>query len=86
MPKKPELSFEAKQIIWDIAATYSSRNYSAILRDVEKKFEELRKEGKLFEDTPDLRTLKNIIEIETELSNKNRKTLNIKKFKNTNCR
>ena len=66
MPKKPELSFEAKQIIWDIAATYSSRNYSAILRDVEKKFEELRKEGKLFEDTPDLRTLKNIIEIDIE--------------------
>jgi len=68
MPKKPELSFEAKQIIWDIAATYSSRNYSAILRDVDKKFEELRKEGKLFDATPDLRTLKNIIEIEEKLS------------------
>ncbi len=65
MPRKPEPSFTLKQIIWDIAATVGTDNFSAIYREVDKKLRQLHNEEELYEDeTPDIRTLHRIIEID----------------------
>jgi hypothetical protein len=63
MPRKNEPSFDLKQIIWDLAATIGTDNYAAILRQVDEKLRQLHKNEELFEDkTPDIRTLRRIIE------------------------
>ena len=65
MPRKPEPSFGLKQIIWDIAASTGAENLSAIHRQVEGKLRELHKDKKLYgEETPEIRTLKRIIELD----------------------
>jgi len=66
MPRKPEPSFGLKLIIWDIAATTGTENFSAIYREVDQRLEELRREGKLFEDTPDQRKVHDIIELDIQ--------------------
>lgn len=66
MPRKPGPSFDLKLIIWDIAATNGTDNYSVIYRELDRKLEELRKEGSFFETTPDPRKVKNIIELDIQ--------------------
>jgi len=67
MPRKPEPSFGLKQIVWDIAATNGTDNYSVIYRELDQKLEELRREGKAFENLPDLRKVKDIIVLDIQL-------------------
>ena len=65
MPRKPEPSFSLKQIIWDIAANADTDNFSAIYREVDEKLRQLHKKEELYqEETPDIRTLHRIIEID----------------------
>jgi len=66
MPRKPEPSFSLKLIIWDIAATTGTDNFSAIYRELDQRLEESRREGKLFEDTPDQRKVHDIIELDIQ--------------------
>ena len=61
MPRKPETSFELKTLIWDKAATIGNRP-EVILRELENELRRLRKERDFYEDTPDVRTIKRIIE------------------------
>jgi len=66
MPRKPEPSFRVKEIIWDLAATAGTKNLSALYKDLDYKLERLRQsedEG-FFEDTPDIRTIQRIIEVD----------------------
>ena len=44
MPRKPELSFDLKQIIWDIAASTGAENLSAIHREGDGKLRQLHKD------------------------------------------
>lgn len=64
MPRKSPPSFKLKLIIWDLAATMGTDNYSAIQRDLDYKLEELRKNKNedFTEDVPDLRTVRRIVE------------------------
>jgi len=64
MPRKSPPSFKLKLIIWDLAATMGTGNYSAIQRDLDYKLEELRKNKNedFTEDVPDLRTVRRIVE------------------------
>lgn len=61
MPRKREASFELKTIIWDKAATIGKKP-EVILRELDYELERLRKEGDFYEDSPDVRTIKRIIE------------------------
>lgn len=62
MSRKPEPSFELKKIIWDVAATVGTGNLQAIIRQLDYELEKRRQEGAFFEDTPEERTVKRIIE------------------------
>ncbi len=62
MPRKPEPSFQLKAIIWDIAATVGTANLQSIVRQLDYELQEHRKEGAFFEDIPEQRTVKRIIE------------------------
>lgn len=66
MPRKPEPSFRLKEIIWDLAAVTGAKNLSALQKDLDYKLEKLRKdtEEDFFEDTPDIRTIRRIIELD----------------------
>lgn len=66
MPRKPEPSFLLKLIIWDIAATAGMDNFAAVYRELDRRLEELRKEDQLFEDTPDQRKVRDIIELDIQ--------------------
>jgi len=56
-----EPSFEAKKIIWDVAATMGLKNFSAIEREVDFQLKKLRQGKNFFEETPDQRKIKDII-------------------------
>lgn len=62
MQRKPEPSFEVKVTIWDIAAKETPHNLSSIQRQLDAKLERMREKAKISEDTPDVRTIKRIIE------------------------
>lgn len=62
MSRKPEPSFELKKIIWDVAATVGIGNIQAIVRQLDYDLEKRRKSADFFEDAPDQRTIKRIIE------------------------
>ena len=62
MPRKAEPTWNLKKIIWDIAATVGTDNLRSIMRQLEYELEKRRKEGEFFEDTPEERTIKRIIE------------------------
>ncbi len=64
MPRKAEPSFELKLIIWDVAVTVGTNNLQAIVRQLDYELEKRRKseEEYFFEDTPDERTIRRIIE------------------------
>jgi len=62
MPRKPEPSWELKKVIWDVAATVGTDNLQSILRQLDYELEKRRKEGEFFEDIPEERTIKRIIE------------------------
>ena len=66
MPRRREISFELKLIIWDKAST-TGKKPEVILRELDYELEILRKEGKFHEDTPDVRTIKRIIERDINL-------------------
>ena len=67
MPRKREPSFSLKQIIWDVAATISRDNYSAIRREVDEKLRQLHKNEELYEDeTPDIRVLQRIVDLDIQ--------------------
>lgn len=61
MPRKAEPSFELKKIIWDVASV-STDNLKSIMRQLDYELEKRRKEGEFFEDIPEERTVKRIIE------------------------
>ena len=65
MPRTREPSFNLKQIIWDIAASIGTDNFSAIYREVDKELRHLHRKEELYEDErPDIRTLYRIIKID----------------------
>ena len=66
MPRKPEPSFTLKQIIWDMAGTIGTDNWSALYREVNRKLEELRDRGELLEDVPEERKVRDIIELDIQ--------------------
>ncbi|MFC1893749.1 hypothetical protein ACFLYR_06985 [Chloroflexota bacterium] len=67
MTRKPEPSFSLKLIIWDIAATIGTDNYSAIYREVHQKLRQLHKNEELYEDeTPDIRVLRRIVDLDIQ--------------------
>ena len=66
MPRKPETSFELKTLIWDKAATIGNRP-EVILRELENELRRLRKERDFYEEAPDVRTIKRIIEKDINL-------------------
>jgi hypothetical protein len=68
MPRKPEPSYKLKKIIWDIAATVGTDNYSVIQRELDYRLEELRKDENedFFEDIPDIRTIRRVIEVDIQ--------------------
>lgn len=61
MPRKPELSFDLKMWIWELA-TAVGKKPEVIFNQLDNKLEKLRKEGGFYEDTPDARTIKRVIE------------------------
>lgn len=61
MPRRREASFNLKILIWDKAATIGKKP-EVILRVLDNELQRLRKEDKFHEDTPDVRTIKRIIE------------------------
>lgn len=66
MPRKPESSNKVKEIIWDMAGTSGTDNWSAFCRDVHKKLGELQDKGELSEDLPDDRKIRNIVELDIQ--------------------
>lgn len=60
MPRKPELSFELKMIVWELAAAVGKKP-EVIRNQLDSKLEKLRKETEFFEATPDVRTIRRII-------------------------
>jgi hypothetical protein len=66
MPRKAEPSFSLKQIIWDVAATVGTDNFDALYREIDRRLEELRRRGEVFEDTPDKRKARDIIELDIQ--------------------
>jgi len=65
MPRRKEPTFELKTIIWNVASKVGKDNLQAIQRQVDyeigKRRLEESKEVEIFEDTPDTRTIKRII-------------------------
>lgn len=61
MPRKKETSFELKTLIWDRAATIGNKP-EIIQRELENELRRLRKEEDFYEEAPDVRTIKRIIE------------------------
>ena len=66
MPRRAEVSFEIKTLIWDKAATIGNRP-EVILRELENELRRLRKERDFYEEAPDVRTIKRIIERDINL-------------------
>lgn len=68
MPKQPGPPFRLKEIIWDVAATVGTDNFSAFLRDLDYKLEGLRKNNDedFFENMPEPRTIQRIIELDIQ--------------------
>jgi len=66
MPRRLEASFELKILIWDKAATIGKKP-EVILRELDPELERLRQDGRIYEDTPDVRTIKRIIEKDINL-------------------
>lgn len=66
MPRKQDPSFALKQIIWDIAGTVGTDNWSATYREINHKLEELRNKGELLEDIPEERKVRDIIELDIQ--------------------
>jgi len=67
MPRKIDPSFHTKQIIWDIAATVGTNNWTATYREINRTLEELRNKGELLEDIPDARKVHDIVESDIQL-------------------
>lgn len=61
MPRKPELSFDLKMMIWELAIEVGKRP-EVIRNQLDAKLRRLRAEEKSCEDTPDVRTIKRVIE------------------------
>jgi len=61
MPRKPELSFDLKMMIWELAVEVGKRP-EVIRNQLDAKLRRLRAEEKSCEDTPDVRTIKRVIE------------------------
>jgi len=66
MPRKPEPSFKLKQIIWDMAGTIGTDNWSALYREVNHTLEELQNKGELLENVPEERKVRDIIELDIQ--------------------
>ena len=66
MSRKKEVSFELKMLIWDKAATTGNRP-GVIQRELDNELRKLRKERGFYEDVPDVRTIKRIIEKDINL-------------------
>ena len=65
MPKRPEPTFGLKQIIWDVAATVGTDNWSAVYREIDLKIRQFHKNDELIgEVIPDERTVRSIIEVD----------------------
>lgn len=63
MPRKPDLSFAMKQLIWDAAASLGKDRTSAICREVGYQIRALRTADQHLEDaTPDSRTVRRVID------------------------
>ena len=62
MSRKLGPSFKMKKIIWDVAATVGVNKFEDIRRQVDYELENLRKDTEIFEDTPDIRTIKRIVQ------------------------
>ena len=63
MPRKSEPSFYLKTIIWKVAATVGTGNWSAAMyRDINRKLEQLHDKGELLEDIPTDRKIRDIVE------------------------
>jgi hypothetical protein len=62
MPRIREPTFRLKTIIWDVAAKTGKSKLQAIQRQLDYELEKLRTEGEISEDTPDIRTIRRIIE------------------------
>ena len=63
MARKKEPSFKVKAIIWDKAAT-TGKKPEVILRELENELRVLRREQEFYEEAPEVRTIKRIIEID----------------------
>lgn len=61
MPRKKETSFELKMFIWDKAATMGKKP-EVIRRVLDNELRRLCREDDFYEDVPDVRTIKRIIE------------------------
>lgn len=57
MPRKPDLSWQMKQTIWDLAAKLGEEELQAIQTSLDR----IREKDELKEDVPDTRTIKRII-------------------------
>ena len=68
MTKKAEPTFRLKKKIWDAAAKLGKQKYNAIQRELDNSLEKLRQDGSFFEDTPDVRTIKKIVQEINDLS------------------
>jgi hypothetical protein len=66
MPRKREVSFKLKALIWDKAVTIGKRP-EVILRELDNELRRLRKEEDFYEDIPDVRTIKRIIDRDINL-------------------
>lgn len=60
MPRKPETFFDSKMMVWELAAAVGKKP-EVIHNQLDIKLEKLRKEGKFYEGTPDVRTIRRII-------------------------
>ena len=61
MPRKKEPSFKVKTIIWDKAVT-TGKKPEVILRELENELRRLYQEESFYEEAPEVRTIKRIIE------------------------
>ena len=66
MPRKKEPSFKVKTIIWDKAAT-TGKKPEVILRELENELRRLCEEENFYEEAPDVRTIKRIIETDINM-------------------
>ncbi|MFC1938180.1 hypothetical protein ACFLVS_05340 [Chloroflexota bacterium] len=66
MPRKKEPSFKVKTIIWDKAVT-TGKKPEVILRELENELRRLYKEEDFYEEAPEVRTIKRIIEEDINL-------------------